>query len=366
MSENAIIKRCITLLLVISVIIFFASCAAENNNTATPAPADSNINSTIGMPDLRGRVARIYDAYIALENNRPATDYLNNSTSPGAGFEFKKVLRIEKDLNCKLEFVGGERIDEKIGALITTIDLFYGPEHKFVDYYINDKKPFVHLDEYEDILELNNGELWNVKKQEVFTQAFGGVTRFVCIKEQLNSFDYNTVMYFNKSMLINENLWDNFNLFEMQQHKAWTWEGFSELCMRITRDTDEDGYADQFGFRYYWDIFDDFIMSNSPDAERATLLRLDEENNLVISIDEPHKKATLDFLRGLYANRCLLSMYRGPDFHMDLEISPIEIFTEGRVLFYPAYGKDLMRINDAMRDKWGWSRFRPARITIGV
>ncbi|HOV69550.1 MAG TPA: hypothetical protein PLZ84_04450 [Clostridia bacterium] len=306
----------------------------------------------VDLPDLKGRVVRIYDAYTALEKNCPVTDYLNSSTLPEARFELKKVLRIEKDLNCKLEFVGGERIEEKIWAFVTTIDLFYGPEYKFVNYYYHDNKPFVHLDEYEDILELNNDDLWNVKKQETFAKAFGA-TRFVCIKDDLNSFDYNTVMYFNKSMMINENLWDEFNLFDMQQYKTWTWENFAELCMRVTGDTDEDGIVDQFGFRYSWHIFDDFIMSNSPDPEGATLLRLDEENNLVISVDEPHKKATLDFLRGLYANRCLLSIYRGPDFHMDLEISPIEIFTEGRVLFYPAYGGDLKSINKFMQDKWG-------------
>ncbi len=52
------------------------------------------------------------------------------------------------------------------------------------------------------------------------------------------------VMFFNKTMLENENQPSPYELIESGE---WTWEKFREICKATTKDTDGDGIVDQWG-----------------------------------------------------------------------------------------------------------------------
>lgn len=112
-----------------------------------------------------------------------------------------------------------------------------------------------------------------------------------------------TLMFVNKTLLEKENL--------QMPSNDWDWNDFYEIASSVTKDTNQDGRIDQFG--YYGYTWEDAVLSNQA-------IIYDEENNHVQLLEENIVEATA-FMRKLSSLH-------------DEKISQ-EMFDKGQVAFCP-------------------------------
>lgn len=112
-----------------------------------------------------------------------------------------------------------------------------------------------------------------------------------------------TLMYVNKTLLEKENI--------TLPSNTWTWSDFYSICQQVTKDTDGDGYLDQFGvYGYDWLLA---AHSNGCDI-------MDENGNLHLNSSEMIE--SIDFMKKLTA------------LNENMEVSSQD-FDEGKVAFCP-------------------------------
>jgi len=160
------------------------------------------------------------------------------------------------------------------------------------------------------------------------------------------------VMYFNKSMLQREGLWDQNNLYDLQKNKEWTWDKFASIAEKVLKDENGDGKDDQFGFMRtrFTDV--GFNASNTDDVLRTGFYGVDSNNQPVFFGREKAKMDLFDFYRenGTKGKGWLRSTDYGQDFYE----GPRNDFVAGKFCFMIDPGDVIKTLHEKkMKDTLG-------------
>ena len=92
-----------------------------------------------------------------------------------------------------------------------------------------------------------------------------------------------TVMYYNKTLILNEGLQDPYELYKAGE---WTWAEFDRYVKRLTRDTNADGEVDQYGMT----LTLDWLAVKFARANGAVDVKFDENGRAAFGFDDDAAK----------------------------------------------------------------------------
>ncbi|HOV70220.1 MAG TPA: ABC transporter substrate-binding protein, partial [Clostridia bacterium] len=144
------------------------------------------------------------------------------------------------------------------------------------------------------------------------------------------------VLFFNKSMLEREGLWDDYNLYDMQRNKTWTWDALDEVAFKVTKDKDGDGEVDQYGMIYHSRASPGFNSSNSNGGLGWGWYEVDENGTPVFRGREPERIKVLKYFYDMgTAGR---GWFRYVETGSEVDLIPRTEFTSGRAFSIVNYG----------------------------
>lgn len=140
------------------------------------------------------------------------------------------------------------------------------------------------------------------------------------------------LLMFNKDLLEREGLPDPYELY---LNGEWTWDAVTEMAVRATRDTNNDGEIDQFGFA---DIaVASFIFSNNGDYTKQV------DGKVIYCADMPE---TVEAVKKVRELRHELKVQGGTWRR--------EVFFEGRAAFATMQTYEINNLMDSMEDRFGF------------
>ncbi|MFW5981599.1 MAG: ABC transporter substrate-binding protein [Halanaerobiaceae bacterium] len=140
------------------------------------------------------------------------------------------------------------------------------------------------------------------------------------------------LMMFNKDLLEREGLPDPYELYENDE---WNWDTITDMAVSATKDTNNDGETDQFGFA---DIaVASFIFSNNGDYTRR------EDGKVIYAADMPE---TVEALRKVRELRHELNVQGGTWRR--------EVFFDGQAAFATMQTYEIPNLVDSMEDSFGF------------
>ncbi len=296
------LKKLIALLLSAMMLLSLTACGQGGEQQASESESsekDSELTAIEKLDayfadyeafDMGGRTIKIavfYDMYYDSFDSKPEDNPGIEDLERGQ-LMLDNVKRIEKKYNCKIEYVnpGSESLKSSLNTSVLngTPDYdVYLTQMEFalplaVHGYFTDLSTFT-----ADYLDLNNDQ--NILK--AFDVA--GTNCFFS-KSGLNV--TTTYLAYNAEMIREAGLTDPNELYE---NGEWTWEKFAEYCTKLTKDTDNNGQTDIYGYGgdLTWTI-QEFLASNN-----AILVNDDGTEGLT----DPKVLETFKYLGELYSEK---------------------------------------------------------------
>jgi len=329
--------------------------SCKDNKKADNSPKPTLISQD--NIDLKNRVIKIYSICDKLTNGEKVEDYLAAQNTQVADLERAKIKRIQDKYNCIFEYAkddaNGSVFQQEYLPSIKKgdplIDFIVMPEPFAIQFNIFDEKGiFQPLKEYANILELNNDQIWNVQKQNELYPDDN--TKVLCANDLYDKFFSNDILFFNKTLLKNAGLSDQYNLEQMQEDKIWTWEVFRKLCIAISKDTNHDGKNDNHGFFYNSTCLNDLALSNG-DGKASSLINFDSNGKPEFSILKSAQKGAFDFINDVNKQNCVRLVSDGSK--MNPYDESFNSFVGGNDLFYFGNGLNIYELQNKMKDEWG-------------
>ena len=207
------------------------------------------------------------------------------------------------------------------------------------------------LNDYTDELDMTDPDLWD---QDIIQRMCTVKGLTFAVSPELRGYERvnaGMVMYFKRSMLQREGLWDQNNLYDLQKNKEWTWDKFASIAEKVLKDTNGDGKDDQFGFMRtrYTDVA--FNASNTDDPVKAGFYGV-VDNNAVFLGREKAKMDLFDFYRqnGVKGK----SWLRSKDYGQDFYTGPRNDFAAGDFCFMVDNGEVIRTLSEMkMKDTVG-------------
>lgn len=102
------------------------------------------------------------------------------------------------------------------------------------------------------------------------------------------------VLYYNKDLFAQEGLPDPMTYYD---EGKWNWDTFKKICAIFTKDTDNDGVIDRWGYAgWYRDCF--------YGLNKCAPVKLDDQGNYVLNLDDPAVTHSLEMMRDMwYVNK---------------------------------------------------------------
>ena len=240
--------------------------------------------------DMGGRVIKIamfYDMYYDSEDEKPE-DNPGMDDRELAQLMIDNVKRIEQKYNCKIiyENPGGDSLKSSLQTSVVagTPDYdVYLTQMSFalplaVNGYFTDITTFD-----ADYLDVNNGQ--NILKVNEIAGTH-------CFFEKATPNTAAAYLAYNADMIKDAGLTDPRELYA---NGEWTWEKFSEYCTKLTKDTDNNGETDIYGYGGDLQLtIREFLASNN-----AILVNDDGTEGLT----DPKVLETFTYLGELYSGK---------------------------------------------------------------
>lgn len=240
--------------------------------------------------DMGGRVIKIavfYDMYYDSFDTKPEDNPGLQDKERGQ-LMLDNVKRIEQKYNCKIEYVnpGGDAIKSSLNTSVVNgtpdYDVYLTQMDWALPLAVNGY--FVDLTTFKaDYLDLNNN-------QDILDVVEIAGTNCFFAKSGVDlSTSY---LAYNSEMIQEAGLEDPNELYARGE---WTWEKFAEYCTKLTKDTDNNGETDIYGYGgdLTWTI-QEFLASNN-----AILVNADGTEGLT----DPKVLKTFEYLGELYAEK---------------------------------------------------------------
>ncbi|HOV69410.1 MAG TPA: extracellular solute-binding protein, partial [Clostridia bacterium] len=336
-----------TVSIVIAAAIMVVGLAGCNKTTTpteteqtTAAPGEKTARPIVnGYPDLGGMVVRVlHDPGVLGRNNASYSSVENESDKMK-----QRINEIRQNYNCEIEYV--DKGDKSRGwRVLQTSILTNQPcaDIAFVDnWVITDSVEkgglYQVLTDFDDILELDNAELWNQELMHKFFTIDGMVFGAEAPQYGIELGYQGAVCFFNKSMLEREGLWDEYDLYEMQRNKTWTWDALDEVATKVTKDKTGDGTIDQFGMIYIWTITHfAFNASNCGESTGWGWYEVNDAGQPVFRGRERERLNVLYYFQQMGAKG--KGWLRAPNYEQDFIMGPLNDFTRGSAAFYISNG----------------------------
>ncbi len=153
---------------------------------------------------------------------------------------------IEEKYNCKLDFYTTNDFHTYNTAILTTAlsgdiiaDAFWAHFQTMVPRWVN-QDLVAPLDDYFDF----SLDMWNANENDTWKMngKHYGITNWID--------EPGHMILFNKKIVSDNNISPE-SLYKLQNDGSWTWDKLSEYAIKCTRDTNNDGTIDTWGFGSY-------------------------------------------------------------------------------------------------------------------
>lgn len=332
-------KKIVCVLTVLCILIGMVGCV----NVETTNPQQQNTSKT--SQEVSQSIPEKQDETTQKENkNLPEKLDNPNITMIGTNANFAKnnlaVQQFEEMYGGKFELMVVERqaFDAKLTSMMLageTPELVGWTQNSYPVYMINELvQP---IEEYFDF-DINDpvwAERLDVMEQFKWKEKVYGVSR--------------TSAGSGVGMLV-----FNTSLFEMNGVKTpleyysegnWTWDTFREVAMKLTKDTDNDGVIDQWGFAQHQDI-EHFLLSNGTD-----LIKFEDDGSIVLNLKDERVIEALQFYQDGYYKEQFINKIG----------NNLTDFVSGNFAMTADYGSTISRIaNEMPKEVWDIAPFPTA------
>ncbi len=216
-----------------------------------------------------------------------------NENSDTYAEEMELLEHINEKYNCNLQFVfTGDwhsymsviNVQATSGEKIA--DMFWAGYGTMVPLWVNSNL-VVPLDDYFDF----SDSCWNpgINDEWMMNGKHYGITTW---DDALGH-----VILFNKRICAENGITDQM-LYELQANGEWTWDKLRELAIKCTKDTDNDGAVDVYGFGSYGTCPtcpEAFVYANG-----ASPVSVDENYHYAYNLDDPRVIEAIQFCYDLY------------------------------------------------------------------
>ncbi|HOV68825.1 MAG TPA: ABC transporter substrate-binding protein [Clostridia bacterium] len=331
--KNKRLFKIVVLVFSFCLIITFSACKKADNptGTATVTPEGTATQGPSGGLGFGGITIRAIRAY-----GRGAEPLSDNAYEKQLMDE--RIREMEENYNFKFEWVvsgvAAGTYSDHWTSILTGKPI---ADIARVDYWVITQSlekggHYAVLNDYDDILELDSSELWDqMLIKELYTiegMTFGAESYKYGVEQVYQG----AVMFFNKSMLEREGIWDEYNLYDMQREKTWTWDTLDTVATRAVKDRTGDGITDQFGLICKYSITHmGFNASNSNGGTGWGWYEVDREGKPVFRGREPERLRVLNYFHDM--GQTGKGWLHAPDFGTDSEWGPDKFFAEGNSAF---------------------------------
>ena len=169
-----------------------------------------------------------------------------NENDPNYANQVALVEEIEAKYHCKLDYYTTNDYHTYTSAILTTAlsgniiaDAFWGHFQNIVPQWANNNL-VAPIDDYFDF----SLDMWNKNETDAWTLngKHYGITNWIDNPGHM--------ILFNKKIVSDNNITPE-SLYKLQADGEWTWDKLSEFAIKCTRDTDNDGETDTWGFGSY-------------------------------------------------------------------------------------------------------------------
>lgn len=272
-------------ILMLCLVFVLTACSGKGGNNGTPTPATSAPTNGAAestpepvdedVPDLDGRVIRI----AAWWDQTPAGETQSEMN------RLEKIAEVEKKYNVKIEFVNIP-YDEMVPNF-TTSALAGEPFADIIQLEYKLALPLIKQGLILPISEFTD-ETSNINNEGNLVEKYPPIAGDYYSFESPNSLGAG--IHYNRNLFKDLGLEDPKEIYARGE---WTWDKFLELAKNATRDTDNDGKIDVYGFSGWApDIFRHFAASNG--------VKLVDEVSLEEGLTSPGSIETGEFLNRLY------------------------------------------------------------------
>ncbi|MBE5786041.1 MAG: extracellular solute-binding protein [Clostridiales bacterium] len=220
-------------------------------------------------------------------------DLTPNENSPTYVEQMELIESIEEKYNCTIEFISTgdwHAWDATIKTMAMSGEKVADAFAHTIDYIIptwSYAELLAPLDEYFDMAD----PMWNQLIMD--TWSMNGKHYTV----STNKHGYlGTCILFNKRICAENGITDEY-LYELQRNHEWTWDKLLELARKCTRDKNNDGQMDTWGFGAYGPspiITESFVYANN-----ATCVRMRDDMTYEYSLNDPAAIEAIEFCRQL-------------------------------------------------------------------
>lgn len=269
------------LVLVLASVLVLSACAT-NNSTATPTPspppptpAEETPVIEEDVPNLNGRVIKI----AAWWDQTPA------GATQSEINRLDKMAEVEAKYNVKFEFV--TLPFEEVVSNLTTSSLAGEPFADIVQLEYKSALPLIMQGLILPISEFTD-ETNNINNEANLLEKYPPINGDYYAFESPNSLGAG--IHYNRDIFNNLGLEDPKEIYARGE---WTWDKFLELAKAATKDTNNDGTPDVYGFSGWApDVFRHFAASNG--------VKLADEVAKIEGLSSPGSIETGEFLNQLY------------------------------------------------------------------
>ncbi len=326
MGEKKMMKKVISLFLVMTMVLSLAACGGEGDSK------DSQVNGgTEAEYDFGGRVFRIGSYYDMTPD--PESNAVNAALA-------ERIEYVEKNYNCTIEFVdlGEDYVDDyttsvlsgnpicDIGYAITTTVLPTLIEGG-IAYPISDLN-VIDFDDYK----------W---RQDVIEAGYYKGKNYTLL---LADPEIRYGIFWNKTLFNEHGLPD---LYELYENGEWNWAKFKEIAQQANVDTDKDGIIDIHGFNARESFAWCYLYSNEAYIAEKT------DTGMTVDLTDNRIGEALTAFQDFTST----VDYRAIDWSVDDWDSLILSFQNGTsMMCLEEFWISYMYL-DEMSDDWGWVPF---------
>ncbi len=213
-----------------------------NNNTPAPQPSGGGLGADTGeklandkVVDMKGYNFTILSAHLPTKLSKNSTLFEENL--------FTRIKEVEKKYNCKITILNSPYPD------METIQTYVAAGKKVADllelspYQMVAAKELGYIVPWDTCADINvNDPRW--------CDSYTKLGYYDGKQYGLQFYRPEEVRYcvvLNKSLL-KANGVDPNSIYDMVDNGTWTFDKFQEICVKVTKDTNNDGKTDQFGF----------------------------------------------------------------------------------------------------------------------
>lgn len=131
---------------------------------------------------------------------------------------------------------------------------------------------------------------WNKTISDLYT--INGSTLAITNQKYLEPRNF---LFFNKRLFAEAGI-DPDEIYELQANGQWTWDKFMEYCEKLTRDTDNDGIYDTYGYvGFEQETAAGFVFSNN-----AQYINRNADGTYYNAMSEPNFLEAIQFAKNIY------------------------------------------------------------------